>query len=139
MTLPQVPLLNDITDELPVVGIVDSGVASHPLLKDAIVTAIAEPEYLGTHDGCGHGTLVAGVATFGDLRSQLAQGSLMRVARVASAKVLNDSGEFDDCSYVPKQMRKVISRLHRECGCRVFIPQPSRGLVRALPAQSNRT
>ena len=121
MSLPQMPLLNDIADGVPVVGIVDSGVASHPLLKDAIVAAIAEPEYLGTHDGCGHGTLVAGVATFGDLRAQLADGTLTRVARIASAKVLNDSGKFDDCSYVPKQMRKVISHLHSECGCRIFV------------------
>src|SRR5512145_1246222 len=121
VTLTQVPLLNDITGDLPVIGVVDSGVASHPLVKDAIVATIAEREYLGIHDGCGHGTLVASVATFGDLHSQLDLGSLTRVARIASAKVLNDKGEFDDCSYVPKQMRKAISRLHSECGCRIFV------------------
>jgi hypothetical protein len=120
-TLAQVPSLNAVTDELPVIGVVDSGVVSHPLLRDVIVAAIAEPEYLGTYDACGHGTLVAGVSTFGDLRAQLGQNELVRVARIASAKVVNDKGGFDDRSYVPKQMRTVISRLHRECGCRIVV------------------
>lgn len=121
MTFPELPALNEITDDLPVIGIVDSGVAAHPLLRDAIVAAVAEPEYLGTHDGCGHGTMVAGVATFGDLRSQMEAGSLARVARIVSGKVLNDNRAFDDRSYVPNQMRKVITRLHSQYRCRIFV------------------
>ena len=121
LTLPQTSSVVGFSDDLPVVGIIDSGVAAHPLLKDALVAAIAEPEELGTHDGFGHGTLVAGVAAFGDLRAQLTNGSLTPVACIASAKVLNDDGGFVERSYVPKQMRKAISRLCSEYGCRIFV------------------
>lgn len=121
LTLAETPEVVEVADELPVVGIVDSGVAAHPLLKSALVAAIAEPEDMGAHDGYGHGTLVAGVATFGDLRAQLNDGKLVPVARIASARVLNDDGAFDERAYVPKQMRKVINRLRSEWGCRIFV------------------
>jgi hypothetical protein len=121
LTFSETPRVADFSDDLPVVGIVDSGVAAHPLLNGALVATIAEPEDMGAHDGYGHGTLVAGVATFGDLRAQLENETLIPVARIASARVLNDKGRFDDRSYVPKQMRKVITRLHSSCGCRIFV------------------
>jgi hypothetical protein len=61
LTLPETPTVAAFSDDLPVVGIVDSGVAAHPLLKGARVAAIAESDDVGTHDGYGLGTLVAGV------------------------------------------------------------------------------
>jgi hypothetical protein len=79
--LPQVAAAEDA----PVIGIIDSGVNGHPLLEDAIVGAIGVPDRLGTADDWGHGTRVAGVAMFGDLREQLAAGALVRAGRIASA------------------------------------------------------
>ncbi|WP_164924704.1 S8 family peptidase [Sinorhizobium fredii] len=69
----------------------------------------------------GHGTRVAGIAAFGDLRAQLATGELRRGSRICAAKVTNDTGGFDDRRLVPSQMREAITRLNEEFGCRIFV------------------
>lgn len=119
--LADIPPVNTIADDVPVVGIIDSGVNQHPLLDGALAGAIAEPAHLGTADDWGHGTRVAGIAAFGDLRAQLQRDKLVRSARIASAKVVNNRGEFDERSLVPKQMRTVITRLRQDLGCRIFV------------------
>lgn len=115
------PPLNSVDVDVPIVAIIDSGVNNHPLLADIMVGAIADPEHLGTADIWGHGTRVAGIATFGDLRAQLASDNLTRSARIVSAKVLNDEGKFDDKTLVAKQMRRVITRVRDDFGCRIFV------------------
>ncbi len=106
MVLADAPPLNALGDDAPLIGIIDSGVNDHPFLADVIAGAIAVPADLGTADVWGHGTRVAGVAVFGDLRAQLDAGALQRGARICAAKVVNDRGEFDDRRLVPSQMRR---------------------------------
>src|SRR5690606_22564925 len=103
LTLPQTPPVAVADPDLPVIGVIDSGVNAHPLIEDIIVGAIAVPEALGTADEWGHGTRVAGVAVFGDLRTQIASGELVRVGRLVSARVINAQGGFDDRRLVPSQ------------------------------------
>lgn len=121
LDLAALPGLQPDLDDAPIIGVIDSGITTHPLLQGAIVGRIGVPENLGTADEWGHGTAVAGVAVFGDLRSQFAVGSLTRAARLCVAKVTNDRGEFDEYSLVPAQMREAIQRLHAQYGCRVFV------------------
>lgn len=121
LTLAEVPPLDPDYDDLPVVGVIDSGLNAHPLLNDVIVGSIGVPASLGTADELGHGTRVAGVAIFGDLRAQLAAPALSRVARLASARVVNQRGEFDDKRLVPSQMREAITALNQQFGCRIFV------------------
>lgn len=81
----------------PVVGLVDSGVASgHPLLRrailasDAIGTGIDEDQ-----DEHGHGTMVASMLLYGDVQKEIASGSPMQpICRVVSARVLNADNDF---------------------------------------------
>jgi hypothetical protein len=113
--------LSPVDDGLPVIGIIDSGVNAHPLLEDTLIGAIGVPATLGTADDVGHGTRVSGVATFGDLRTQLANNTLNRTARLCSAKVINQLGTFDDRRLVPSQMREAITTLKEEFGCRIFV------------------
>lgn len=120
-TLQDMPVVEHSGDDLPVVGILDSGVNAHPLIEDLLVGSIGVPETLGTADIWGHGTRVGGIAAFGDLRAQLSNGRLRAVARLCSAKVTNDQGRFDNRRVVPKLMREAIERLHREFGCRLFV------------------
>lgn len=111
-----------ITDEnAPVIGVIDSGVNAHPALEGVLVGAIGVPASLGTADVWGHGTRVAGVAALGDLREQLASGALLRGARIASAKVLSDSGRFEETRLVPSQMREALVTLNQRFGCRIFV------------------
>jgi Subtilase family len=121
MTLADVPPFELDGDDLPVIGVIDSGLNAHPLLEDIIVGSIGVPETLGTADELGHGTRVAGVAIFGDLRAQLSAATLTRVARLASARVVNEHGRFDDKRLVPSQMREAITTLHQQFGCRIFV------------------
>lgn len=58
---------------------------------------------------------------FGDLRAQLANGTLQRAARLCSAKVVNEHGRFDDRRLVPSQMREAIGTLNDQFGCRIFV------------------
>ncbi len=115
------PALAAAGDDLPLIGIVDSGINDHPLIEDIIVGAIGVPDALGTADDFGHGTFVGGIATFGDLRSQLQAGGLLRHARLCSAKVVDGAGRFPNSRLVPRLMREAITRLHADYGCRIFV------------------
>jgi hypothetical protein len=121
LTVDDVPAPNEVPDGAPIVGIIDSGINAHPLLNDIIAGAIGVPASLGTADDWGHGTRVGSVAVFGDLRAQLQAGTLVRVARLCAAKVVNAKGGFDERRLVPSQMREAISTLHQRYGCRIFV------------------
>ena len=95
LTLETVPPFNALAGDAPLIGVIDSGVNDHPLLADIIVGSIGVPSNLGTADEWGHGTRVAGVAVFGDLRAQLGAGTLERGARICAAKVVNERGQFE--------------------------------------------
>lgn len=111
----------EIIENAPVIGILDSGVNAHPLLEGVVVGAIGVPETLGAADDFGHGTRVAGVAAFGDLRAQLAhEGNLVCAARICSARVVNHRGGFDEHSLITNQMRDALTNLHQDFGCRIF-------------------
>lgn len=102
------------------IGIVDSGITSaHPLLETAVIEAFGQPVELTDADEKGHGTPVSGIAIYGDLRSVLAGGAVAQRFHIASARVVNKHGRFDDKSLVPEQMNAAIRRLHA-AGCTVI-------------------
>ncbi len=103
------------------ISIVSPDARAEALIADIIVSSIGVPSTLGSADDFGHGTRVGGVAVFGDLRAQLAAGRLNRGARLCSAKVVNNQGDFDDRHLVPTQMREAITTLNRQIGCRIFV------------------
>jgi hypothetical protein len=115
------PDLEPVLEDAPVIGVIDSGMNAHPLIEDVLVGAIGVPADLGAADDLGHGTRVGGVAVFGDLRRQLDDGTLVRAARIASARVLNEAGGFHDRRLLPSQMREALSTLHARFGCRLFV------------------
>lgn len=121
LTLAELPELEPLGDEAPLIGIIDSGINDHPLIEDIMVGAIAVPDSLGTADDHGHGTFVGGVATFGDLRAQLGTDRLARQARLCSAKVIDKTGSFPKGRLIPRLMREAITRLNAEFGCRIFV------------------
>lgn len=133
LTLEVLPERTAVGDDVPIVGIIDSGVNAHPLIEDILVGAIGVPAALGSADDWGHGTRVSGIAVFGDLRAQLTNRTLQRAARLCSAKVVNEQGRFEDRRLVPSQMREAIGTLNDRFGCRIFVvalgdsKQPYRG------------
>ncbi len=121
VTLDDLPEMEGPDFAAPVIGIIDSGVSSaHPLLINSVVGTFGQPTTLGDDDEKGHGTPVSGIAVFGDVRERIASGNLKAQFRLASAKVVNAKGEFDERSLVPEQMESAIRQLNEEYGCRVI-------------------
>jgi hypothetical protein len=121
MALDDVPPVAPIAPDLPIIAVLDTGVNDHPFLADSIVARVAYPNELGEADIAGHGTAVAGVAALGDLRAQLSETTIQRVARIISAKVVTDDRKFFDRRTLPTQMRQTIQSLNAEHGCRIFV------------------
>jgi subtilisin family serine protease len=107
----------------PRVCILDSGItSSHKLLannvghEEAILTAISSPA-----DANGHGTMVGGIAVFGDVRACYEEGSFVSPITLFSARVLNEGNRFDDDKRIITQMRDAINVFVAEpYNCRIF-------------------
>ena len=107
----------------PRLCILDSGItANHPLLAanvghaEAILTTDTDPS-----DQHGHGTMVGGLAVFGNVRACFETGSFASPITLYSARVLNDRNEFDDERLIINQMRAAIETFVAEpYKCRVF-------------------
>jgi hypothetical protein len=119
VTLADVPESADPPDDAPLIGLIDSGSTEHPLLAPSLEESIGVPESLGTADIWGHGTKVAGIAAFGDLRECVSAKIFTSPVRIVSAKVVNDQGQFDDTATIPAQMQDAIRAVH-ERGCRII-------------------
>ena len=103
LTLPAVhralpsdlPEVSKAAPDGPVLGVIDSGIASsHPLLAPAILGA----EWVGSlgdgGDRHGHGTLVASLGLYGSLEEILANPAkpVRPYGRLVSVRILNDQG-----------------------------------------------
>ena len=118
VTLDDLPAVAPPADA-PLIGIIDSGSIDHPLLAPSLVESLGVPEALGTADVWGHGTKVAGIAAFGDVRECVDRRTFESPVRIISVKVVNDQGQFDDTATIPDQMEAAIRALHQR-GCRVI-------------------
>lgn len=121
MTLGEFPDVPRAAVGGPSITVIDSGVASaHPLLEPALGECIAVPDSLDPNDEWGHGTKVAGVAVYGNLRESADSGAFAPAVTLHSARVLKGDGKFPDDVLVTSQMRDAISYFHETHGCRVF-------------------
>lgn len=102
--------------------ILDSGITSgHPLLAPAVGEATTAPAHLGSPaDDNGHGTMVAGLALYGDVQDCIQQRQFIPKLRLFSARVLNQYNQFDDDALITTQMRQAIEYFRKTYGCRVF-------------------
>jgi hypothetical protein len=105
--------------DAPIIGVIDSGSIDHPLLAPLLIESFGFPDGLGTADVWGHGTKVAGIGAFGDVRECVDRNSFESPVRLISVKVVNDAGQFDDTTTIPQQMDGAIRALHKR-GCRII-------------------
>lgn len=119
VTINELPPMQAPDNNTPVIGIVDSGINAHPLLANVVIESMGVPAELGTADMAGHGTKVAGIAAYGDIRERIQANSFNAPVRIISARVVNDQGRFDDTQKVPEQMRNAITAL-ADRGCKVI-------------------
>lgn len=107
----------------PRLCVLDSGITPrHPLLENNV--GHYEAVLTGTASGVdefGHGTMVAGVAVFGDVRAQYEAGAFASEVTVFSARVSGPDTAIDPDRLVVNQMRDAIRRFTAEPhNCRVF-------------------
>lgn len=103
----------------PVIGVIDSGLNAHPLLEGLVAERLAIPAALGTADDKGHGTRVAGIAAYGDVRECIDRKSFASPVRIISVRVVNAAGAFDETAKVPELMRAAVAALVAR-GCRII-------------------
>jgi Subtilase family len=120
--LPEFPAVPEPNQNAAAIAILDSGLtAAHPLLAPAVGEATSVPRSLGDgSDDHGHGTLVAGLALYGDVASCIEHGAFVPQLRIFSVRVLNERCKFDDAVLITTQMRESIQYLAATYACRVF-------------------
>lgn len=107
----------------PRVCVLDSGITPlHPLLANNV--GGYEAVLTGTSSGAdenGHGTMVAGIAVFGDVRAGYQAGQFESEVTVFSARILNSENRFDDDQLIVTQMDRAFETFKADpYGCRVF-------------------
>jgi subtilisin family serine protease len=120
--LPDFPPVPEPDAGAAPIAILDSGLTSaHPLLAPAVGEATAVPLALGDGaDDHGHGTLVGGIALYGDIEACIDARRFVPNLRLYSARVLNEHCRFDERALITTQMRDAIRYLSETYGCRVF-------------------
>lgn len=105
----------------PAVCVLDTGVAEgHPLLASNLGDAQSFLSSGVVSDDQGHGTFVAGIAVFGNVRAAFETRSFESPVVLYSGKLLNADGTFDDRSLAASQIRDAVEYFTTQYGCRVF-------------------
>jgi len=109
-------------DDAPGICIIDSGIhRGHPMLGAAIGDTRAIPSQIGSSlDQNGHGTMVAGIALYGNVQECIEKLTFTPQFYLYGARVTNAKNSFDDEKLIVNQMQEAIETFHREYGCRVF-------------------
>ncbi|UPK03823.1 S8 family peptidase [Bradyrhizobium sp. 170] len=112
---------NPPAEDAIVIGIIDSGVNfGHPLLANTEAGTISIDPAWSVSDVVGHGTSVASIAAFGDIAARVSAKNFDAQFWIASARVLDDLGQFPKQTSVPALMETAIKTLHASYGCRIF-------------------
>jgi len=102
----------EVPDELPIIGIIDTGIRPIIPLNNLIIGSI---DFQGKGIHCNHGTQVASIAAFGkslSIESKVKSAN----ARLYSIQVLyNDQGYFSF-----NKLREAIIEAHEKYGIRIF-------------------
>lgn len=116
-SLPEIP---PPPENAPGVVVLDSGLTTgHPLLAPAVGDAQSFLPGKDATDEHGHGTLVAGLALYGDVETVLQDGNPAPQLRLFSGRILDEMNE-NETGFVENQITEAVNYFHREYGCRVY-------------------
>ena len=110
-------------EDAPHIAILDSGLTTaHPILASSVGDAqgyLAPNRNVHDVPPRWHGTLVGGLALYGDIADCLQQGQFIPQLRLFSGKVFEDDDQ-DQTEFVEKAVEEAVRDLHTQYGCRVF-------------------
>jgi hypothetical protein len=107
--------------DAPGIVVLDSGLATgQPLLAPAVGEAAGfiAPERRATDDH-GHGTLVSGIALYGDIEEQAMARRFVPLLRLFSARVLDANAEANR-RFIENQVEEAVRYFLDTYGCRIF-------------------
>lgn len=111
------------SEDSPRIAVLDSGLTTgHPMLASAVGDAQGYlAPHRNAHDAAPrwHGTLVGGLALYGDVNDCLQQRQFVPQLRLFSGKVFEDDDQ-DQTEFVEKAVEEAVRDLHGQYGCRVF-------------------
>lgn len=118
--IQNLPEITPPPENAPGVVILDSGLtAGHPLLAPAVGDAQSFLPGKDATDENGHGTLVAGLALYGDVENALRNGDLRPMLRLFSGRILDERNE-NETGFVENQIAEAVQYFHSEYGCRIY-------------------
>jgi subtilisin family serine protease len=102
------------------IAVLDSGiVAGHPLLAPAVGEAASFLTGKGGEDEHGHGTMVAGLALYGDVKRCAEARSFIPQFHILSGRVTDENNE-NSPTLIENQVAKAVEYFATAYGCRVF-------------------
>ena len=114
---PEVP---SPPEHAPGIAVLDSGIVqNHPLLASAVGDAQSFLPNLTAEDEHGHGTLVAGIALYGDVANRAGARRFVPILRLYSGRVLDANNQADE-RLIERSVDEAVRYFHGHYGCRVF-------------------
>lgn len=109
------------------VGVLDDGVVSgHPLLQGLVYAETRVPEARAWAAPGTHGTMVAGLAAYGDFEQPLRDAEVLHGYPICAARILEPHPEIADRAIFPTELpehqsvEQAIRQLNADYGVRVF-------------------
>lgn len=104
----------------PGIVVLDSGLTTgHPLLAPAVGDSQSFLPGKDAIDENGHGTLVAGLALYGDIETSLRNGGLAPRFRLFSGRILDENNE-NITGFLENQITEAVHYFYSNYGCRIF-------------------
>ena len=118
--IQDLPQVSPPPHDAPGLVVLDSGLTTgHPLLAPAIGDAQSFLPGKDAEDEHGHGTLVAGLALYGDVANVLQVGNISPRLRLFSGRVLDENNE-NQTGFVENQITEAVRYFNENYDCRVF-------------------
>ena len=118
--IQDLPVTGAPPENAPGLVILDSGLTTgHPLLSPAVGEAASFLKGKDPEDEHGHGTLVAGLALYGDFESALRDRNFTPRFRLFSGRILDEHNQ-NETGFVENQISKAVRYFNEEYGCRIF-------------------
>ena len=107
--------------DAPMVAVLDSGIATgHPLIAAALGDAqgftLSDKD---PHDENGHGTMVAGIALYGDVEACTQSKEFIPQLRLLSGRILDDKAKTE-ARFIENIVDEAVRYFYENYGCRVY-------------------
>ncbi|HKI06356.1 MAG TPA: S8 family peptidase [Thermoanaerobaculia bacterium] len=120
LELQSIPDISAPNDGAAGVVVLDSGLTTnHPLLAPAIGDSQSFVDGLGAEDEHGHGTMVGGIALYGDFEKLAENGRFSPLLRLFSGRITNEQNE-NSSNLVERHIEEAVRYFTSNYGCKVF-------------------